>query len=69
MKQLGHKKKSGRVFSLNGRQNLKFLHRWLKSAGLRPELTFESFRLCIPTLPDKRYKLLKIKTNGNKNYI
>lgn len=59
MKQLGHKKKTGRVFSLNGRQNLKFLHRWLKSAGLRPELTFESFRLCIPSLPDKHYKLLK----------
>lgn len=51
MKQLGRKKKTGRVFSDNGRQNLKFLHRWLKSAGLRSELTFESFRLYIPRLP------------------
>lgn len=55
--QLGKKKKSGPVFSENGKQNLKFLHRWLHSAGLRDTLTFESFRLNLPTLPKKQLAL------------
>lgn len=57
---LGRRKKSGQVFPVGGKDMRMHLRKWLHAAGVREELSFESFRLGIQTL-NRRTSLLKAR--------